>query len=207
MFRWDIINDFIQRRNYRSFLEIGTATGDTFRRVSAMYKVSVDPDPSTNATCIETSDSFFASSTEHFDIIFIDGLHLCDQVYRDIRNGLRHLNPGGTIILHDCNPGNNYAVQIPRPYIARYGPWAGDTWKAFVKARAELPYEMYVITHDCGCGVIDTTIPKLSSTANMPTNMSKMSFSDFCNHPEWMNFQDGILILNQIKSKEGEHNV
>ena len=33
-----------------------------------------------------TSDEFFESipESERFDIVFIDGLHLCDQVWKDV---------------------------------------------------------------------------------------------------------------------------
>lgn len=193
MTRWDIINHFILARNYKSFLEIGTGKGDTFRRVLADERTSVDPDPATNATYIMTSDEYFMTHNEKFDIIFIDGLHLCQQAYRDIQNSLKHLNAGGVVVMHDCDPGDSYVMQIPNPNIGKYRSWTGDVWKAFVKARALLPYELYVITEDLGCGIIDTTIQKFSDTSSLPINMESMTFTDLVTHTHWLNYQTKAL--------------
>ena len=188
MTRWEIINFFILTRGYKSFLEIGTAKGDTFNRVIAERKVSVDPDTSTAATYHMTSDEFFMEHQDKFDIIFIDGLHLCQQVYSDITNGLSHLNRNGTIVMHDCHP-YTYMMQVPIPKIAESQWWTGDVWKAFVRARATLPYEMYVIDDDLGCGVIDTSVLKQSNTDDLPIDMKQMRYKDFLVHPEWMNYK------------------
>jgi hypothetical protein len=39
-----------------------------------------------------TSDEFFEINKSTYDIIFIDGLHIDEQVERDIINGLKILN-------------------------------------------------------------------------------------------------------------------
>ena len=57
LFRYDLINHFIASRGFRSFLEIGTAGGETFRAVNCERKVSVDPNAA--ATFRMTSDEFF----------------------------------------------------------------------------------------------------------------------------------------------------
>ena len=190
MTRYDIINRFIEKYNFNSFLEIGTLYGETFRSVKCKDKESVDPDPSTNPTHCLPSDEYFEKFDKKFDIIFIDGLHLCEQVDRDIKNALKHLNHGGVIVMHDCHPWSEETQvhDINNHPIA----WTGDCWKAFVKNRAEQPYEMYVVDHDCGCGVIDTNKKKVSDTSELPTDMEKMTYSDFVKHPEWMNFKSDI---------------
>lgn len=194
MKRYDIINHFIQSRNYASYLEIGTDRGESLRNVSAPIKVSVDPDPSTPATFHVTSDEFFANINKaKFDIIFIDGLHEHNQVYRDIQNALRCLNEGGVIVLHDCLP-TSAAMQTPHS-VSQYGyAWTGDVWKAFVKARAELPYFMYTIDTDFGCGVIDTKYAMVAELRQkLPTDMETMTYADFVQHRhEWMNVKEGI---------------
>lgn len=192
MNRWDIINKFITDRNYKSFLEIGTASGECFNHVIAEEKVSVDPNEQTNATYNVTSDEYFAKRKLHknksFDIIFIDGLHESEQTYRDIQNSLTHLNRGGVIVIHDCAPTNK---SMQEPYTNQHF-WTGDVWKAYVKARAELPYEMYVIKQDFGCGIIDTTIHKKQNTDGLPTEIGMMCYEDYVLHPEWMNFREGM---------------
>ena len=64
------------------------------------------------------SDEFFAnraaaSDRTPYDLVFIDGLHVADQVERDIVNSLLNLAPAGTIVLHDCNPTTESARPTP----------------------------------------------------------------------------------------------
>jgi lipopolysaccharide biosynthesis glycosyltransferase len=189
--RHDVINAFIADRGYHSFLEIGTDTGISIQRVKADNITSVDPDTSTPATVHMTSDDFFASCTDRYDIIFVDGLHECNQVYRDIRNALSHLNPGGAIVLHDCLPSTERMQQHADHYPG--GEWTGDVWKAFVKARSELLHLMYTIDIDYGCGIIDTTQKDRPDT-NLPDNMETMTYADYTSHRnEWMNVKEGIV--------------
>lgn len=190
MKRWDLINNLIIRYHFNSFLEIGHDKGEAFDRVNASIKVSVDPNELTKPTYIMSSDDFFELSHDKFDIIFIDGLHEHSQVYRDIVNSLNHLNQCGCIILHDYQPDSEMCQRHAFTYPG--GAWTGDCWKAFVKARATLPYELYVWDYDWGCGVIDTNLPKISSTGELPAIMANMSYTDFTNHPEWMNFTHEI---------------
>ncbi len=184
--RYDLINEYIKKYSFKSFLEIGHDQGVAFDRIEIDLKESVDPNPSTNPTYVLSSDDFFAHYKTKYDIIFIDGLHEHNQVDRDIKNALEHLNKGGVIIMHDCHPNSEACQQtdsIPP------GAWTGDCWKAFVKNRAELPYEMYVWDYDWGCGVIDTNVPKTSDTSSLITDMDIITYHDFITHPEWMNFK------------------
>ena len=185
MTRWEIINAIIADRGYTSFLEIGTQKGATINRVNTPVKVSVDPDPRTNATYIMTSDQYFQEHKDRFDLVFVDGLHECSQAYRDVQNALKILNRGGVIVMHDCHPESR---EMQEPYHGQYF-WTGDVWKAFVKARAELPYEIYVIDQDFGCGIIDTAKKKTKDTSGLPTDMARMRYEDFERHPEWMDFR------------------
>ena len=196
MKRYDIINHFIRQRNLDSFLEIGTEKGETFRNVLATHKVSVDPSPSANATFAMTSDDYFASHDETFDIIFIDGLHEHGQAYRDITNALDHLNKGGIIIVHDCLPTTEKMQEYPQSpfnYI-----WTGDVWKAFVFARTQLPYEMYVIDADYGCGVIDTTTTKTTTTSRLPKDMASMTYQQYeKNRMRWLNVKGADCLAEE----------
>lgn len=194
--RYDLINFYISAYNYKSFLEIGHFVGECYNNVVCDSKLSVDPEMLYHADVISTSDEYFASTNAKFDIIFIDGLHECSQVDRDIKNALTHLNTNGTIILHDCHPNSEKCQQ--KYFISHQEgiDWTGDCWKAYVKNRAELPYEMYVWDHDWGCGVIDTNKEKISDTSTLPVDMDKMSYQDFVAHPEWMNFKTEIQLNN-----------
>ena len=190
--RHDVINYFISRRGFRSFLEIGTDTGESLRSVHAETITSVDPEPSTPATHHMTSDDFFDSCHDKFDIIFIDGLHEHNQAYRDIMNALQHLNTGGVIVVHDCLPTSERMQEHHTE--SQNFEWTGDVWKAFVKARSNLPYELYTIDTDHGCGIIDTTFGKQSDTSELPDNMKTMTYSQFVSHRnEWMNIKKGVV--------------
>lgn len=192
MNRYDVINHFVTTRGYKSFLEIGTLNGETFRAVKCPHKVSVDPVPRTNPTYCMTSDEFFKTNKETFDIVFIDGLHECNQVWRDITNSLKSLNHGGVIVMHDCHPTSERMQEHHTE--SQYGyDWTGDVWKAFVKARAELPYELYVLDHDMGCGIIDTTKPKTTDTSSYPTDMDHLNYGHFLAHPDWFNFRSTFI--------------
>jgi len=185
MTRWEIINRIIADRGFKSFLEIGTKFGETFTQIKTDVKISVDPDPHTAATYVMTSDEYFSKHDEKFDIVFVDGLHECGQAHRDVMNALKVLNKGGVIVMHDCHPTNE---EMQDPFYGQYF-WTGDVWKAFAVLRKELPYEMYVIDQDFGCGIIDTAKKKRKKPEGLPEDMSALTYDDFVAHPEWMDFR------------------
>jgi hypothetical protein len=86
-----------------------------------------------------------------FDVIFVDGLHVYEQVYKDIINSLKFLNKNGYIICHDMNPPTEKHQAVPR--LQR--DWNGDCWKAWVQILTERnDLTMHVVDMDWGCGVI-----------------------------------------------------
>lgn len=107
--------------------------------------------------CIHTihkkkSDEFFEElgSLPKYDIIFIDGLHESTQVDRDIQNALKHLSPGGNIVMHDCNP-SSYEMTTTGTV---HGEWTGDVYKSFCKLKIQDKMECYVVDTDYGVGII-----------------------------------------------------
>ena len=157
--RTDILNYLVEKYKYTTYLEIGVRnpTSGNFNNVKIKNKLGVDPNPITNQKNIfvGTSDFFFMKNKSTFDLIFIDGLHLENQVDKDIMNSLNCLNEGGMILLHDCNPPTenhqreNYCVD------GKYPAWNGTVWKSFAKLRMTRPdLEMCVIDTDWGVGVI-----------------------------------------------------
>ena len=200
--RYDIINQFIRNRNYRTFLEIGTDTGENYKRIIAPVRISVDPSPSSSATYRMTSDEFFdlnsyTGTPENlfsFDVIFIDGLHTCQQAYSDIFNSLSVLSPNGVIILHDCLPTSEIMQRHDDSYPG--GEWTGDVWKAFVKYRSESMLLTYTIDRDYGCGIIDESVHIKKPALSLPsgTTMESLTYEDFSsNRDKWLNVKDVIL--------------
>lgn len=152
MQRYDIINHLIRTHGYKSYLEIGVCNPkDCFDKIMIDFKIGVDPNGA--ATYTMTSDEFFAQNvTARYDIIFIDGLHIHEQVLKDIENSLTRLHDGGTIVMHDCLPEEEY--QQLREGISGM-PWNGDTWKAFADMRCtRSDLAMCVIDTDWGCGIV-----------------------------------------------------
>jgi predicted O-methyltransferase YrrM len=99
MKRNDIINSLIAIKKYKSYLEIGIGDGANYNQIICENKNNVDPCfdslDSQNISHVKnvmTSDEFFNKNTEMFDVIFVDGLHEYQQVYRDIKNSLNVLN-------------------------------------------------------------------------------------------------------------------
>lgn len=156
--RTDLINHLIASKGYRRYLEIGVRDPrQNFDKVRAQDKHSVDPDPQRPVTHKLPSDDFFAQRAASadrapYDMVFIDGLHIADQVERDIVNSLDALAPDGTIVVHDVNPMSREAqidVYTPGAH------WNGSVWKAWAKLRAtRADLFMCVIDMDEGCGVI-----------------------------------------------------
>lgn len=54
----------------------------------------------------KTTDDFFITNTDKFDVIFIDADHSYEGVKKDYENSLKVINKGGYIIFHDINSAN-----------------------------------------------------------------------------------------------------
>lgn len=177
MTRTSIINQYIRKYNYKSYLEIGVYDGKNFDAVKCDVKHSVDPDPKTRPTHRMTSDVFFHMWGDiNYDLIFLDGLHHCDQVIRDIDNALACLSPGGTIIVHDCNPTTEIMQRVPR----ETGIWTGDVWRAWMHFRKRTDLEMFVYDCDYGVGVI-------RKGKQTPCITENPTFEQFMQHKqEWL---------------------
>ena len=150
-----IINNEIAKNNYKTYLEIGVMSGTNLRKIRNVKKTAVDPDPKSKGTThVMTSDMFFELNDfqykQNFDIIFIDGLHEANQVYKDIENALKCLNKGGTIVLHDMNPSTELMQRVPRETTL----WTGDCWRAMVKFRCNYEMLSYTVDTDYGVGII-----------------------------------------------------
>jgi hypothetical protein len=165
MLRYDIINYLIRKYGYTKYLEIGVEDGESLSQVNCPSITSVDPNANINVTHRMTSDQFFSTmsssaTASSFDIIFIDGLHVADQVERDITNSLRHLSPNGTIVVHDVNPPSEWH-QRDYAEALKNGcrQWNGTVWKAFLTFRARKDLLTYTINTDWGCGIIQRYQP------------------------------------------------
>jgi hypothetical protein len=199
------------------YLEIGVKAGDSLRRIRAREKWAVDPalklSPLDKAFLSlfqgcrffeMTSDRFFAErsaclAARKIDVALVDGLHTYAQALRDITNCLEHLEPGGCVVVHDCNPPSEAAAVSAGSYQeARSwelpgwtGEWCGDTWKALVHLRASgADLDICVLDCDYGVGLIKKRRPT-SRLQLKPDEIAAMTYADLAaRRKELLNLKD-----------------
>jgi predicted O-methyltransferase YrrM len=194
--RLEILQNIINLKKYKSYLEIGTFKNDLFSPIKCENKYGVDPVSGGNIR--KTSDEFFQKNNDKFDLIFIDGLHHYKQVKKDIVNSLSALNDGGMILMHDCLPRNYFYQAIPRSQLN----WNGDTWKAFLEFRTNINYDLYCCNADEGLGLIlkrkNKNILKLQNK-----NFKNFNYNQFTlNYKEYLNLIEYDDLIKIIKDYE-----
>ncbi len=174
-----IINYAIERFAYTKYLEIGCLDNATFDQIRAPYKVGVDP--VSGGTHRMTSDTFFEISDDTFDVIFIDGLHYAEQVYKDVRNALCCLRKNGLIVLHDCRPSEEiHQLRQAKTYV-----WNGDVWKAFMLFRQESTLDAITADFDHGVGLI--RMRPNSAPLSLEKSYLELQWHDYEMHrEEWL---------------------
>ena len=186
--RLDMINYFIKKNDYKSYLEIGCDKNQIFSQITLNKKIGVDPYSGGNVR--KTSDDFFKENVEKFDLIFIDGLHVYEQVKKDIINSINFLNKEGVILVHDCLPDTIGKQAVPRYKMQ----WNGDVWKAIVDLRQRDDLEIHTCFVDQGIGIIKKQIN--SSILKINKKTQDLKFSDFYhNHKEYLR----IINLDEFK--------
>ena len=120
----------------RSYLEIGVSTGQSMRLASCPA-VGIDPDPHPSEPLapnqqlvLHTSDDVFAFTdiaqrNGPFDLAFIDGMHLVENVLLDFMNTERHCHEASVILIDDPCPA--HPMQAERTRVSQF--WTGDVWK------------------------------------------------------------------------------
>ncbi|HLZ82812.1 MAG TPA: class I SAM-dependent methyltransferase [Caulobacteraceae bacterium] len=165
-----VVNLLLAGRPDGAYLEIGCADNALFDAVMARRKVGVDPRQ--GGTHRMTSDAYFAAARrdqgagERFDVVFVDGLHLYDQVRRDLDGALSVLNPGGWIAFHDMLPRDWLEEHVPQ---IRTRGWTGDGWKLAFELLASPDVAFRLLAIDHGVLVVKPLtarprIPDLSAT-------------------------------------------
>ena len=190
--RFDIINKIIKKKKFESYLEIGCQSDINFSKIIIKNKIGVDPQ--SGGTHRMTSDDFFKQNKSIFDLIFIDGLHVYEQVLKDIENSLKVLNDNGVILIHDCLPAKIWHQTIPQTHSS----WNGDVWKSIVKSRTRIDIDTYTIEADQGLGLIlkrknkDLLVDKIE-------NFKNLKFRDYyIHHKKFMRIIDENDVLEII---------
>lgn len=210
-----IINDLLLLTPAENYLEIGVRNPEkNFNRINCKNKYSVDPGIEFEENPVDykmTSDNFFIalreesldiSSNMKFDVIFIDGLHLADQVEKDILNALDFITNSGFIILHDCNPPTAFHARESYNFINSPAGsfWNGTTWKAFYKFRHSKDLYSICFDTDWGVGVISKTKYPTFNNLELPFGNPYFEFdSHFENKKSYMNLQNFEAWIKKLK--------
>lgn len=129
----------------RTYLEIGVQTGASLQCATSSPNIKkiigVDPelgnlqyDPEGSILIETTSDEFFdtfgladgkTQADSDIDVVFIDGLHHSDQVWKDLAHAVQLGHPKTLYVLDDVLPRND--AEASRDMIP--GDWTGDVWK------------------------------------------------------------------------------
>lgn len=141
--RLNLINLAIEKVQAKSYLEIGCDEDFIFSKINTPIKVGVDWKK--GGTVRMSSDEFFKTNTQKFDVIFIDGNHDYEFVKRDVYNSLNCLNKNGIIIMHDM---------LPQFEISTQDRYMGTVWRSSFDLIAEPNLIFKIVKIDCGCGVI-----------------------------------------------------
>lgn len=143
------INLLLSRYSQSRYLEIGCASNALFDSVYALSKTGVDPNNGGNIRM--TSDEFFITNKQEFDVVFIDGLHTYHQARNDFINAAKCLSVGGIIAFHDMLP-KNWIEAHPSPIIG--GSWTGDVWKLAFELKDICGEDFNIISIDHGVGFV-----------------------------------------------------
>tara|TARA_X000001036_G_C20499759_1_gene733357 strand:+ start:236 stop:910 length:675 start_codon:yes stop_codon:yes gene_type:complete len=174
VYRWDLINYLNNKYKFTSYLEIGCDNNELFSKINIKNKIGIDPVSGGNLRI--TSDDFFKQNKIKFDIIFIDGLHVYEQVKRDIINSTQSLNQDGFILVHDCLPRSLSSQAVPRYRFT----WNGDVWKAIVDLRRDSNLEIFTCLADEGISIIQNK--KNSNILKIHKKITDLKFRDFYNN-------------------------
>ena len=96
VFRRDLIEYLDNKYKFSNYLEVGCNDDELFSKIKIKNKIGIDPVIGGNMKV--TSDDFFLQNKKNYDCVFIDGLHIYDQVKRDIVNSSKCLNENGFIL-------------------------------------------------------------------------------------------------------------
>lgn len=135
-----------------TYLEVGVNEGHSLRWAldgtttvaidPALVQEDLPPAPVGTAFMALPSDDAFAHPSlsialegRPLDLAFVDGLHLVEQVLRDLANVEARSHAGTVVVLDDPLPPEPAAADRERSTLL----WTGDVWKAVVALRRHRP--------------------------------------------------------------------
>lgn len=130
------------------YLEIGVCSGDTFLNLDFATADAVDPNFQFDVGAFaregtrflaKTSDSFFQEDNDgqHYDLMFLDGLHTFEQCFRDFCASMAYANPRSIWLIDDTVPNDAFSIrknmketfQLRTAHGIKSLSWHGDVFK------------------------------------------------------------------------------
>jgi hypothetical protein len=170
--RIDIIKAIAAQYSDCRYLEIGCRSDTCFSQIDAAVKVGVDP--ASGGTHRMTSDAFFETHADRFDLVFVDGLHTYGQSRTDAINALSRLPVGGCVVFHDMIPldwRSAHPEQISRR-------WNGDVWKTGVELSLAKGITFRIALADHGVGIACKTSEEVY-VPDLQDSLSHAHYNDF----------------------------
>ncbi len=152
--RDDVINYLLEEKFQKNckYLEIVFDLNQTFSKIVNNNKIGIDPVRGGNLKL--SSKEFFENyNKEFFDVVFIDGSHLIEDVYYDTVQAIKNLNLGGYILLDDVLPNNNLNTFRKRLTLHSFQ----DAYKILFFISSLSFVDLYLLPCDHGMALIKLT--------------------------------------------------
>jgi len=184
--RDEVINYLLDEKFQKNgkYLEIGCDLNQTFSKIVNNNKIGIDPVRGGNLKL--SSKEFFENyNKEFFDVVFIDGSHLIEDVYYDTVQAIKNLNLGGYVLLDDVLPNNNLNTFRKRLTLHSFQ----DAYKILFFITSLSFVDLYLLPCDHGMALV-----KLKG--NLKTDELEFDFSDinFDSYVEFLNDNDLVKI-------------
>lgn len=194
-----VINYFTNKFTECRYLEIGSQHKDNFIKINAWIKHDCEENPrGTTPHFKGTSNEFFTMLDELklnsvYDVVFVDGMHKCEQVLRDIVNASKHLSVNGYIVVHDCLP-KEYPDQLRELTEENKKRWLGDCYRAIAYLVDKIDTNKNIVftleNTDQGCAIIKGPLQEFTMPAK----------EDLCNDYTWRKFiQEKTSMMNCVE--------
>jgi hypothetical protein len=146
-----VLKRFHQELRPKSYMEIGTAKGDSLGFVDCPA-IAIDPgfNVATNVVGRKSICAFYQMPSDLYferhdpkailggpvEMAFLDGMHRSEFLLRDFMNTERHCKKNSVVFMHDCLPVETEIVhRVNRVQFIeahRKGWWLGDVWRTLL---------------------------------------------------------------------------